>query len=77
MADRNKRYSSSRTPIIDWAGAPEYYIASLCNFDEEYSKNKEIIKKRDILKDISVLCKDISSLIDQKLKDIFERYEKE
>lgn len=77
LADRNKRYSSSRTPIIDWAGAPEYYIASLCNFDEEYSKNKEIIKKRDILKDISVLCKDISSLIDQKLKDIFERYEKE
>ncbi|AHM67200.1 hypothetical protein LK13_05005 [Paenibacillus polymyxa] len=77
LADRNKRYSSSRIPVIDWAGAPEYYIASLCNLDEEYSKNKEMIKKRDCLKDISDLCKDVASLLDQKLKDIFERYEKE
>lgn len=77
LADRNKRYSSSRKPITDWTGAPEYYIASLCNLDEEYSKNKEIITKRNFLKDISDLCKDVSSLLDQKLKDIFERYEKE
>ena len=77
LADRNKRYSSIRNTIIDWTGAPEYYIASLCNFDEEYSKNEEIITKRDFLNDISNLCKEVSYLLDQKLKDIFERYEKE
>ncbi|WP_379139116.1 hypothetical protein [Paenibacillus sp. sgz500958] len=77
LADRNKKYSPKRSPIIDWTGAPEYYIASSCNCDEEYQNNKDIINKKNILNDISAICKDLSSLIDQKLKDIFERYEKE
>lgn len=69
LADRNKRYSSSRTPIIDWEGAPEYYIASLCNFDEEYSKYRD-----DFCEDACGIIRDMINTKKEMLSNIDEAY---
>lgn len=77
LADRNKKYSPSRKIINNWKDAPEYYIASISDFYEQFNLNENIIKKRNIMNDVANLSNSLLSDIDNILKTIFERYEKE
>ncbi|MDO3411843.1 hypothetical protein QWJ34_18925 [Saccharibacillus sp. CPCC 101409] len=77
LADRNKHYSPQRSPIIEWKGKPEYFIASHSNFYELYDNNTLIIEKNELKKSVNNLCEELKTLIEEKLKEIFNKYEKE
>ncbi|MBX4271759.1 hypothetical protein [Clostridium estertheticum] len=77
LASRNKKYSPKREMIIQWNYKPEEYIAYTYDFFDDFNKHEKIVEKRKQLRNIITEVKELVSNIDDILKKIFSKYEKE